>query len=220
MFRFMKPWSAKKFIERNNSYIVKMLKSDQQLRRFGNRLWSRILNIPYNIHKCLCLLLALLPVIGFDLKILWPLIIANYTRSPLVLRLPDLLVGVCETSYRIGGKVTVNQSNYRSWQALGILGDWGSQILKQSAHKGDKVVNPMHRPPLPPGNIIFLILISVRGWVDPRAIVWPEGFCHWSIPVTPLGIDPATFRFVARCLNQCRIRGSSSNHSESSLFVY
>jgi hypothetical protein len=30
---------------------------------------------------------------------------------------------------------------------------WGSQILKQSAHEGGKVVRPMHRPLLPPGNI-------------------------------------------------------------------
>ena len=43
-----------------------------------------------------------------------------------------------------------------------------------TAQDGGKVVNLTHQPPLPPG--MLLVLISVRGWVDFRAIVRSEVF--------------------------------------------
>jgi hypothetical protein len=70
--------------------------------------------------------------------------------------------------------VTVKQFHYRPGQALRVPRGSGSQISRQSANEGGEFVSPTHRPPLPPGNI----------------------------PMTPSGIEPATFRLLAQCLNQ------------------
>ena len=74
-------------------------------------------------------------------------------------------------------------------QVNGVPGGWGSQIFRHLAHEGGKVVSPMHRPLLP--QEIFLLLISVSGWVDPRVIVWQMQ-----------NSNDANFRFVVQCLSQ------------------
>ena len=88
----------------------------------------------------------------------------------------------------------------RPGKALRVSGGWSSQISRQSAHEGEKVVSPTHWPPYPRRNISG----TVRGWVDRRVILQLEGLCKWKIPVTPSGIETVTFWLVEQCLNQVR----------------
>jgi hypothetical protein len=48
------------------------------------------------------------------------------------------------------------------------------KVVRLSALRTPAAFTPQER---------FLVLISVRGWVDPRAIVRPKRLCQWTIPV-------------------------------------
>ena len=100
---------------------------------------------------------------------------------------------------------TVKQPHYRPGQALRVPGGWGSKISRQWAHECGKVVSPTHRPPLLPRKYSWYSFLLEAESI-PRATVRPEGLCQWKIPVIPSGIEPATFRLVAQCLNQLRHR--------------
>jgi hypothetical protein len=116
--------------------------------------------------------------------------------------------------------VCLQQSNnYCKGKAVPLQacsGPQGSRKLRfpdymTTAQDGGKVVSLTHRPPLPPQKML-LVLISVRGWVDPRAIARSEGLCQWKIPMTPSEIEPATFRFVAQYLNHCATISGVPHH--------
>jgi len=69
------------------------------------------------------------------------------------------------------------------------------------AQDGGKVVSLTRRPLLPPGNTpgshFFWRLSRPQGHSAIGRIL------SMKIPVTPSGIEPATFQFVARHLNHC-----------------
>jgi hypothetical protein len=67
----------------------------------------------------------------------------------------------------------------------------GSHICWTRLTDGWEVVSPTSRPPFTSGR--FLVIISVRGWVDPRAIMWSEELGQLKSPMTLSRIEPATF---------------------------
>ena len=107
-----------------------------------------------------------------------------------------------KTTNFLNPRLKVKQCHYRPGQARRDPEVWGSQISRQSAHKGGKVVSPTHWQPLLPEKI--LVFISVKGWFNPTAIVRPIWLNKRKFPVTPSEIQAATFRLVARCNNQLR----------------
>jgi hypothetical protein len=94
----------------------------------------------------------------------------------------------------------------RQWRTIGL---WDVKAptfsLDNRLTDGGEVVSLTLRAHLyRPGR--FLVLISVRDWVDPRVIVRLEELDKSKNPVISSGIEPATFRFVAQCLNKLRYR--------------
>jgi hypothetical protein len=102
------------------------------------------------------------------------------------------------------------ESHACTWRVLRKLGKKGKATPEQAMetqrvvrYQGSQMAVRLSvlctSSPLPPER--FLVLIPVRGWVVPRAIVWLEGLGQSKNPMTSSKIKPTTFYLVAWCLN-------------------
>ena len=104
-------------------------------------------------------------------------------------------------------------SLYSPEQALRIPGGCSKNVWTISTYRVQ--VFQHYAPATFTPHDIPLGLICVRGWVDPRALVRPEELSRWKIPMTPSGIEPATFQLVAQCFHQMRHRAPQAWSKEN-----
>ena len=103
-----------------------------------------------------------------------------------------------------------NNARNNDCNALELLQAWGFQVVQFPRFRDNRHMDVVTMSALRTGSLypheIFLVLISVGGWVAHGDIVRSEGLGQWQITMTPSGIEPATFRLVAQYLNQLRHR--------------
>jgi hypothetical protein len=104
----------------------------------------------------LCVILIWMPDVNYTINC-WPMGVLKWKKST------------------VKGKKLKN-SRYRPRVAQRFPGSWGSQMTRKR-HRMVVSLSALRTGRIYPQEII-LVLISVTGWVDHRAIVRPEGLCQ------------------------------------------
>jgi hypothetical protein len=96
------------------------------------------------------------------------------------------------------------QYHCRPGQALRVPGGWGSQISRQSAHEGGKF-SALRTGRLTPRKYSwYSFLLETESIPGPQCS--RKDYVNKKSQMTPSGIETATFRLVAQCINQLRYR--------------
>jgi hypothetical protein len=101
------------------------------------------------------------------------------------------------STYRPSTRTLADIKSYpckKPWRPIGLW-DVEAPTSSRQSQMAVRFSGPRAGRPSPPGR--FLVLISVRGWVDPRAIVRLEELGQLKNRMTSSGIEPATFWLVA-----------------------